>query len=298
LSIVSASNARSSPILLTAGSAECEIWPEKGGSIARWTINGQNMMRATVPAAVHDALPLGMASFPLAPYSNRIGYGRFDWNSRTVELEPNFPPEPHAIHGTGWTSAWTIDVATADELTLIHSHKADRHWPWHFEAQQRIRLTEHSLTIEMIAHNLSDQMAPLAFGHHPYFDADQATLTFSAHTIWQTGNDGLPERFETPAGLHNFAHGQAVADCALDNGYAGWDGNATIRWPERPLQLTIHSDMSAAVVYIPSGESYFCFEPVPHIINALNLPGQRPPMPMVAPGARFTSQIQFKATDA
>lgn len=239
-----------------------------------------------------------MASFPLVPYSNRIGLGRFDWNGRTVELEPNIPPEPHAIHGTGWTAPWDVELHNADEATLVHRHKADRHWPWHFEAQQRIRLTEHSLTIEMIAHNLSDQMAPLAFGHHPYFDSDHATLAFDANMIWHTGDDGLPERFDKPDGVFNFSVGRAVVDCALDNGYAGWDGNATIRWENRPLKLAIHSDMPAAVVYIPSGESYFCFEPVPHIINALNLPGQRPPMPMVAPGARFTSQIQFRATDA
>ncbi|MEQ1597624.1 MAG: aldose 1-epimerase [Casimicrobium sp.] len=298
MNIASASKAGSSPILLTTGSAECEIWPHKGGSIARWTINGQNMLRAAQPHAAKETFPLGMASFPLVPYSNRIGHGRFDWNGTTVKLEPNFPPEPHAIHGTGWTASWDVESHNARDVTLVHSHKADHHWPWHFDAIQRICLSEYALTIEMVAHNLSDQMVPLAFGHHPDFDSDQATLTFNAHIIWQTGADGLPERFETPDGLLDFSDGQTVADCALDNGYAGWDGNATIRWKGRPLQLNIYSDMSAAVVYIPRGESYFCFEPVPHIINALNLPERRPPMPTVAPGAQFTSQIQYRATDA
>ena len=256
------------------------------------------MLRAAQPHAAKETFPLGMASFPLVPYSNRIGHGRFDWNGTTVNLEPNFPPEPHAIHGTGWTASWDVESHNADEVTLVHSHKADRHWPWHFDATQRIHLTEFTLTIEMIAHNRSDQMVPLGFGHHPYFDTDAATLTFGAQTIWLTGKDALSETYETPSGFFDFRHGQSVTDCALDNCYAGWDGKATIRWQGRPLQLNIHSDMSAAVIYIPRSENYFCFEPVPHIINALNLPGQSPPMPIVAPGARFTSQIQFRATDA
>ena len=53
--------------------------------------------------------------------------------------------------------------------------------------------------------------------------------------------------------------------------------------------------MEAAVVYVPKGEAFFCFEPVPHIVNALNSPNYRPQMPLVAPGARFESSIQFKA---
>jgi aldose 1-epimerase len=77
------------PIILRAGNAECEIWPDQGGSIAHWTINGQNMFRAANPDAARDVLPLGMASFPLVPYSNRIGFGRFDWDGNSVQLEPN-----------------------------------------------------------------------------------------------------------------------------------------------------------------------------------------------------------------
>ena len=56
--------------------------------------------------------------------------------------------------------------------------------------------------------------------------------------------------------------------------------------------------LAAAVVYIPAGADYFCFEPVPHIVNALNLPGHAPAMPLVLPGEVFTASITLAARPA
>lgn len=283
------------PITLRAGAAECEIWPAAGGSIARLTIGTQEMFRRALTAAPEGSLPLHMASFPLVPYSNRIGFGRFALGGEAIQLEANFPPEPHAIHGTGWTAAWEIASATDSSVVLRHSHQRDAHWPWPFEAEQHIALLNDMLTIEMVARNLSDHVVPLAMGHHPYFDSEAASLSFRAVDVWHTGEDGLPSHTGIPDGAFDFAEGGQVKGRALDNCFAGWDGNARISWDRRPLSLDITSNMEAAVVYVPKGEGYFCFEPVPHIINALNLPDYRPQMPLVAPGARFESHIRFKA---
>lgn len=258
-------------------------------------IGGQEMFRRSSASAASHKLPLGMASFPLVPYSNRIGFGRFDWSGREVRLTPNFPPEPHAIHGTGWTTAWTAEPIGADALILRHSHTADENWPWSFEAEQHITLSPKALTLRLVVRNQSDQMVPLAFGHHPYFDSDGATLSFQAEQVWRTGSDGLPGQAEAPNGVFDFTNGEPVQGRVLDDGFAGWDGKAQICWNNRPFGLEIEADLRAAVVYVPEGEDYFCFEPVPHIINALNLPGHRPQMPLVAPGASFEAHIRFSA---
>lgn len=286
---------RGAGIELRAGEAVCEICPEIGGSITRWTIDGQDMFRRADAAAIKDRQPLGMSSFPLVPYSNRIGFGRFEWGGIDIGLTPNFPPEPHAIHGTGWTSVWSVEQSGADAIILRHRHDADAYWPWAFEAEQHIMLSPKGLVLQLRARNLSDQTVPLAFGHHPYFDSEGATLSFQAEEVWQTGNDGLPSCSEAPAGMFDFTSGEPVQGRILDNGFAGWDGKAQIHWDNRPLRLEIEADMQAAVVYVPEGDKYFCFEPVPHIINALNLPRHSPPMPMGAPGARHMHQICFKA---
>jgi aldose 1-epimerase len=239
-----------------------------------------------------------MATFPLVPYSNRVGFGRFDWNGENYRLAANFPPEAHAIHGTGWTMPWQAEPDGTNAVTLRCVHVPNADWPWPFEAEQRITLSAYTLHIELTARNLSDQPVPLAFGHHPYFDNEGATLSFAAEQVWRTGSDGLPAFAETPQGMFDFTRGDPVQTRILDNGFAGWDGKAHIRWDGRPLTLEIEADVQAAVVYVPEDSNYFCFEPVPHIINALNLPGHMPQMPVVAPGAAYEAQIRFKAEPA
>jgi aldose 1-epimerase len=53
--------------------------------------------------------------------------------------------------------------------------------------------------------------------------------------------------------------------------------------------------LPSAVVCIRSGEAGFCFEPVPHINNALNLRESEPAMPILAPGDTFKASIRFRA---
>jgi galactose mutarotase-like enzyme len=45
----------------------------------------------------------------------------------------------------------------------------------------------------------------------------------------------------------------------------------------------------------PDGADGFCFEPVPHINNALNLVDREPAMPIVAPGKAFNASVRFRA---
>jgi aldose 1-epimerase len=285
-----------SPLVLQAGDAVCEIWPERGGSIGRWSIGDQDMMRRTNIANLPTHDPLSMASFPLVPFSNRIGFGQFNWAGKAHDIVPNFPPEPHAIHGTGWTSRWDGHQENSGEAMLSLHHDADARWPWSFVARQHITLSETTLTIAMSATNLTDMLVPLAFGHHPYFDAAGASLQFHADTFWSTGPDGIPATTQAPEGDCAFSELSPVEGRALDNGYAGWDGVAQIVWQDRPLSLRVRANMAAAVLFIPKDGDFFCFEPVPHIINALNLPGHSPQMPLVAPQASYKTAITFEAT--
>jgi aldose 1-epimerase len=286
------------PITLVADQAKCELWPNIGGSIGRWCVGGQEIFRRADATAITQKQPLGMAGFPLIPYSNRIGFGRFDWNGQSINLAENFPPELHAIHGTGWSAEWAVLLVRPDYAVLRHKHLANKHWPWSFEAEQHITLSHDSLSLRLIARNLSADTVPIAFGFHPYFDSDGATLSFDAAQVWQTGNDGLPALEENPVGDLDFNNGRPVQGRTLDNGFAGWNGLAHICWQDRPLSLEINADMHAAVVYVPNKEDYFCFEPVPHIINALNLPGHFPQMPIAGPGGSFEADIRFRTLPA
>ena len=55
------------------------------------------------------------------------------------------------------------------------------------------------------------------------------------------------------------------------------------------------ADADAYVLYTPPGEDFFCFEPVDHPINAVNLPGGATAhgMTLLAPGERLTRRFAF-----
>ncbi len=256
------------------------------------------MLRQACPTALETGQRLGLSSFPLVPYSNRIGHGRFVWNGQKIQIAPNCAPEPHAIHGTGWEDRWEIAEISLSSVTLSLDHQADARWPWSFLARQTITLADGGMTILMEAQNTASEPTPLAFGHHPYFDAQGARLNFRAERVWMNGDDMLPSEAIVPEGSYDFSQCGELAQRSVDNCYAGWDGKAHIRWAGRPLSLTITSDMGAAVVYVPQGENYFCFEPVPHSNNALNCRDADPKMPAIDPGRSFRSTISLMARSA
>jgi aldose 1-epimerase len=270
--------------------SHCELCPHIGGSILRWVVDGQSMLRSNAEATGD---PLLLASFPLVPYSNRIGYAQFNWQ-QSIQLTRNFAPEPHAIHGVGWTRSWRVETVEAHSCTLAIDHEGDGHWPFAFSASQSFELRDGALIITATAINRATHPAPLAFGHHPYFDSNGAVLRFSAGSVLMTGIDALPADAILPIGQFDFADGGAVSGRDIDHCYADWNGHAEIRWQGRPLALEIIADMAAAVVYIPKGGSAFCFEPVPHVNNALNRPDLAPAMPVIQPGASFSSTIKLQ----
>ncbi len=283
------------PAILTirAGDSICTLCPELGGSILSWQVGGQNMLRQTSDAAIADRGRLGFASFPLVPYSNRIGQATFEYNGRRITLAKNFAPEPNALHGTGWEDIWQADMAGPDRIIQRLSHPGDDRWPWAFDAEQVITILPHGLHLELSAHNRSDEVAPLAFGHHPYFDQAGASMQFIAPRVWMSGEDGLPAEVAQPNGRFAFEHLETVEGRDIDHCYTGWSGQTRIEWAGREHALEIMSPMRAAVVYIPKGGDAFCFEPVPHVNNALNMPGAEPTIPAIAPDAAYHTAIVF-----
>ena len=160
-----------------------------------------------------------------------------------------------------------------------------------------MKLSENKLTMTLEAVNLADQPVPLAFGHHPYFDQSGAFLSFNARQVLMSGQDMLPTYLEVPSGGLDFSKGKRIEGHDIDHCYAGWDGHAQIVWQDRLLGLIITANMEAAVVFIPKNGEAFCFEPVPHVNNALNRPEDHPAMPVVEPGDMYRSSIVMEAVE-
>ncbi|RYY42654.1 MAG: hypothetical protein EOP59_09540, partial [Sphingomonadales bacterium] len=149
-------------LTLIAGAARAAVAPALGGALTGWTVDGAPMLRTASAEAIAARDPLGMASFPLVPFSNRIADARFEWAGEHHAIAPNFAPEPHAIHGIGWTSAWEVREARDDRVVLTLDHAGDARWPFAFAAEQIVALTPDTLTVTLTARNLEAFDAPLA----------------------------------------------------------------------------------------------------------------------------------------
>lgn len=281
-------------LTITSGSSTATIAPGLGGCIASWHVDGQPMLRAA-PAGADDAR--AMASFPLVPFSNRIGDARFGWDGEVHELEANWDGEDHAIHGVGMDMPWSVEIAEPDTVALLLEYEGDGNWPFAFEAEQRFTVAEDVLTIELWVTNVEEKPVPVAFGHHPYFDAAGAVLRFAASDVWKNDEDGLPAEAMAPKGDFDFTSGGKVEGRTVDNGYAGWNGRATILWAGRELALDIEAsaELPVAIVYCPEDGGYFCFEPVPHMTDAINRKRCVAPMPVIEPGETFEAVIRMTA---
>jgi aldose 1-epimerase len=251
------------------------------------------MLRSAATDALVAGDVLGCASFPLVPYSNRIGFGRFDWNARRIELPPHPIAAPHAIHGIGWESQWVVETHESDSVMLALYFAGDARWPWPFVARQSIEVGADGLKLRLSATNLALETVPLAFGHHPYFDAAGAMLSFSADDFYPTGEYGLPGKPTAPVRNTDFSRLRPIGDAPIDNVFGRWNGAAQIIWEGRKYALEVTSSLPHAVLYTPAGEAFFCFEPVPHLTDALNRADGD--MRSTEPGQSFSSSISFSA---
>jgi aldose 1-epimerase len=263
------------PITLRDGPLGVVVAPPVGGAIARFWSEGRGtpleLLRPAPALALARGDPWGMGSFPLVPWSNRIREARFRFLGREVALSPNL--RGHAIHGLGFRTAWTVEALDETSIVLEHRHVPGA-WPWAYRAVQRIALAPTALALELRLLNEDDAPMPAGLGWHPYFPrTPETTLTAAVSGLWLTDAEILPLEPVAPPPALDPREGLAVDRVALDNVFAGWDGEAVVAWPERGarLRLAAPPPLGSLVVYTPPGESFFCAEPVSHVTDAFNL---------------------------
>lgn len=248
-----------------------QIAPEYGGVITACQYEGLDILRPATPQWFAGYDPAESAYFPLVPFSNRIDGGRFQFDGKEIILRKNAAPEPHALHGMGWQSAWDVTDHTDTQIVLSHEHSKGN-WPWSYEARQSFTIRGQSLTLSLSLTNTSDSVMPAGLGFHPYFPISESTaLAFKAKTVWMPNQDTklYPQTQRAVPASWDFSQGKKPGADIIDHCFSGWDGKARI---SPNLSLAADSTLNHAVLYMPEGEDYFSFEPVTHINNAVNTP--------------------------
>ena len=280
-------------LTLRAGDYRLDLDPDLGGSIAAFEYGGAALLRATCGSG-----PLDTASFPLVPFSNRIGYGRFAIGGATFQLAANFPGggEPHAIHGFGWQAAWQVSEAGPSRARVVHTHPGGA-WPWPYRAWQTFDLSPDGLVIDLEIENCGTSPMPTGLGFHPYFPRTERTVLQALHRgEWSKAADGLPSLLDSRETALDWWGGQPVATRLTDTAYTDREGPLVIIWPERGLSLQLNpsATLEHTVIYVPEMGDYFCVEPVSHAVNAINRDGPDR-MHWLAPSERWSVTLRMSA---
>ena len=249
---------------LRAGDLRLALRPDLGGCIAGFWRAGLPVLRSTEPDALERSRL--SACYPLAPYSNRLGFRRFRWLGEDHTTQPNFDDLPHSVHGVAWLRPWTLDAADEHAAAMHLVHGADGHWPFAFTLQQRFELTPSALRVSLRLVNDAAQPQPVGLGWHPYFPKRSRSRLHAELTHrWESDpTTQLPTRRVVQPGIDG-----DVAHLDFDHGFDGWQGAARIR--DERLSLRLSSSLDRLVVYTPPTKDYFCVEPVSHVSNAIHM---------------------------
>lgn len=259
-------------VTLNAGETQLRVCPRIGGAIAHFNWRGQAILRPSPPDAIAQAQVRRLASYPLVPYSNRIGHGLLSWRGETFTLSPPFTPEPHVIHGVGWRRAWSVLDTSAQALTLALEHRGDEEWPFRFAARQSFALAEGRLDVGLHLTNLDERAMPAGLGFHPFFPLSAGvTLETTWAGAWANGPDKLPVEWEAIAPASDFGVARPVGDWTVDRCFTGWGGTARLDYGTHRVTISGSPCFRHMVCYVPTGHDFIALEPVSHVNNAFAL---------------------------
>ncbi len=280
-------------IHLAVGDTELDLAPAIGGGIAAFRWRGRDVMRAATPEVLAAGDPLGLAAFPLVPFSNRIAHGRFVWEGRTVQLPLNFGDHPHAIHGFGWQAPWRVETADGASARLAYDYPGGA-WPWPFAARQVFAMHGDGFTLQLSVTNLGDTPMPSGLGLHPYWpNPAETTLHASAAGWFVTDAFIMPLRRvdvasdDWSAWLHRAQ--------TTDHVFHGCEGRLMLGWPDHRVEMSAGPGADWMVVYAPADNSICAVEPVTHPTDALNDPAH-PGVRILAPGETQTLTITYRVS--
>ncbi|WP_242538651.1 aldose 1-epimerase [Trinickia acidisoli] len=289
----------SAELTLANAQLRVDLAPALGGGMTRFDWHGDGglptpIFRPCASAVRSDTDPNALACYPLVPYSNRIGRARFHFDGRDFTVPRNRGAEPLPIHGDGWLRAWRVVERGDAHATL--ALERERAKPYAYRATLGYALEDATLAVTLAVENAGREPMPFGLGLHPFFARDADTrLSAAASGLWLSGPDWLPVRHVLVPPAWEFGVAYPLPDALVNHAFTQWSGRAAVVWPRKRLSVTVEANADYYVLYTPPGEDFFCFEPVDHPINAVNLPGGacEHGMTVLAPGETLAREFRF-----
>lgn len=262
-----------------------EINPEVGASIAAFHAKlgsgWVGVMRDAPRPLPEKSSPY--SSFTLAPYSNRIRGAKFLFEGKEYQLRPTNPEgnvvAGITIHGDVRNRPWKVEQ-TEDRLVCRFSSGdfEDINWPWPFVMRQIYRLDGPALQMGLELTNASDSEMPAGFGIHPYFTrtlpgSGDGVLQFRARGYYVPDETLIPSEGMKPIPAElDFSRPRALGEQHVDTVFGGWDGMATLSWPDSGVQMTLEADpIFSHFVVFTAPDRTLALEPVSNATDGFNL---------------------------
>ncbi len=295
------------------GSQKLGLVPAMGGSVAAWQLNRNSFAPFDLfrpwDGADHagDPLRVARASYPLAPWSNRISGGGFVVDGQFYPVAPNAADMHFPIHGDAWQQPWQVTNQEPTSLEMKLESNCFNGNPHHYQAVQSFKLVDGGMDQSLTVTHLGDAPLPYGLGLHPWLPRnEQTTLQAKVDGVWLSHPDCLPEKHVTnfPPSWDLNA-GISAAGTLIDNCFTGWDGAAQVTWPDQRLQLTLSqskviaevsthfSQPNCLLVFRKVAGEHFCIEPVSHPIDAFHLPNQ-PGLEVLQKGESLTLAVSWR----
>lgn len=192
--------------------------------------------------------------FPLVPFANRVSGNRFVWQGREYQLQPNVEWDAHYLHGDGWLGEWQCVSHSDDSLCLVYEHRSG---VYHYRVSQAFHLTADTLTVTLSVTNQGAETLPFGTGWHPYFPlSPQTRIQAQASGYWLEREQWLAGEFceQLPQEL-DFNQPAPLPRQWVNNGFAGWNGQARIEQPQEGYAIIMETTPPAPCYFfaLPKG---------------------------------------------
>lgn len=276
-------------LLLSDGAVQVRV-ARQGAALTDARFDGEAFL---VPGGGPDGR---FASFPLVPFGNRLEHNSFALEGTDYGFLPN-SADPLYLHGDGWLEPWDIDKVDRTSVTLSLRHRPGPLSPYDYSAWQTVSLADNGFTLELSVRHEGEKPMLYGLGQHPFFARTaQTRLTAPARTAWSERAGHLPDESGPLPRELDFAEPALLPDRFVNNALTGWNGRASIIWPEFELAAEIDASPihDIYMLYMPVDRTdFFCFEPMTHLPNAHHMSGYAG-LKRLAAGESIRSEITIR----
>lgn len=220
----------------------------------------------------------------LAPFSDRIPGGRYQFGGKHFQLPVNDKEAGDAIHGYMYSRAMRVRTLRGDVAVLGHRSRGDYPgYPFELDITARYELAPGSLRLTLTARNAGIDPLPVTLGWHPYFTfpgvnrVDPLLLQLPAERYVAVDDTLLPtgELPEVHGTSWDFRSLRPVGSGGLDLGFPLEGKRILLREPQesgRTLAIDLEGAFRYCQLFVPPGRESIAIEPLTGATNAFNRP--------------------------